>query len=215
VKVVDLIAEGKRLAKPCIYLRDKGEGNPVAAWGGASVIAAPYDTARHWITLDISALPKEFGLTGSCASVFSDEEMIHPAAFVVSEKARFHVGSGSIPLFAHSTLSMPPIDAVFRFGSPAVHAWLAENHWEPDWGYNDNFRDNATANAYESAFQNQCPLYTGGAHAVLGGWHLPWPDEEWADRLNDKLVLCTFEDSEPWVEVWANGHSFEVIERIT
>ncbi len=217
MKASDLIAEGNRLARPCIYLRDKGAGRPVAAWGGSSPVAAPIGAAdhiHHWITLDCGLLPKEVGLSGS-ASVFSARNGTQSGAFVINRTIPFEVGPDSVPLFAESALSLPPIDAVFRFGSPAVHAWLAQNNWEPSWGYNDNFRDRVTADAYEAAFQAQYPLYTGNAHAVVGGWHFTWPDDDWEQRLNDVLLLCTFKDYEPWVEVWLHEGRFEVVERIT
>jgi hypothetical protein len=110
---------------------------------------------------------------------------------------------------------LPPIDALFRFGSPKIHAWLAQNGWKPTWGYNANFPDRVLGDAYDAAFQNQFPLYTGDAHAMIGGWHFPWPDDDWEELLNDVLVLCTFEDSEPWLEVWLRAGAFEVVQRVT
>ncbi|MEZ4222600.1 MAG: hypothetical protein R3B13_16790 [Polyangiaceae bacterium] len=210
MKASELIAEGKRLARPCIYLRDKGAGRPVAAWGGSSPVAAPTDAERHWITLDCSLLPEELELSG-IASVFAGRV----GAFVVNPSTPFSCDASSTALFAEPGLSLPPIDAVFRFGSPAVQAWLAENKWEPAWGYNDNFSDRATADAYAAEFQAQYPLYTGDAHAVVGGWHFTWPDDDWEQRLSDVLLLCTFADCEPWVEVWSHEGVFEVVERVT
>ena len=209
----ELIAEGKRLAKPCIYLRKDGEGLPVAAWGGPPGVSRPPGSVRHWLTLDCTLLPKEFGTANGSASVFSDEDSA--GAFVVDPSARFSSPPAGVALFAHSTLSLPPIDAVFRFGSDKVHAWLAQHGWEPTWGHNDNFKDSAPVQGYEIAFQDQYPLYTGGAHAVLGGWHFPWPDDDWDGRLNETLVLSTFEDSEPWIEVWFKDGAFNVMQRIT
>lgn len=215
MKASDLVAEGQRLAKPCIYLRAAGEGEPVAAWEGSPGVLAPHRGARHWVTLNCEALPKEFGLGRGAASVFSDEGTGDGGSFVIDADARFKPGSGSIPLFAHAGVSLPPLDAIFRFGSPPIKAWLAKNKWEPTWAYNDNFKDRATAEAYDIAFQKQCPLYTGDAHAVLGGWHFPWPDDDWVTRLNDRLLLWTFEAAEPWIEVWLNDGVFEVMQRIT
>ena len=52
-------------------------------------------------------------------------------------------------------------------------------------------------------------------HAVLGGWHFPWPDGDWGELVERPLLAWTFEDSEPWVEVWGDGKGFQVKQRIT
>jgi hypothetical protein len=62
---------------------------------------------------------------------------------------------------------------------------------------------------------NLSPFYSGSAHAVLGGWHVPWPDGDWDELAERPLLVWTLEDSEPWVEVWADGKGFEVKQRIT
>lgn len=118
-------------------------------------------------------------------------------------------------LYAELSRSLPPLDAIFRFGSAEVHRWLAELGWSPDSGYNDNFKGKEVARSYEKIYQNELPLYSGGAHAVIGGWHLPWPDGDWDELVDKSLVLWTFEDSEPWVEVWQEESGFRVIPRIT
>ena len=119
------------------------------------------------------------------------------------------------PLFAEPARSLPPIDAVFRFGSEAVHTWLRELGWQPDWGYNSNFKDGAPVEDYERLYQSECPLYSGGAFAVLGGWHFPWPDGDWEELLSRPLLVWTLADSEPWVEVWDGADGMQVIQRIT
>lgn len=54
-----------------------------------------------------------------------------------------------------------------------------------------------------------------GIHAVLGGWHFPWPDGDWEELIDRRLIAWTLADSEAWVEVWDQGGAFRVIERIT
>jgi hypothetical protein len=87
--------------------------------------------------------------------------------------------------------------------------------WQPDWGWNDNFKDPDPVLKYDSLVQSELPLYSGGAHAVLGGWHFPWPDGDWEELIDHPLLVWTFEDSEPWVEVWGNEDGFKVLQRIT
>jgi hypothetical protein len=55
----------------------------------------------------------------------------------------------------------------------------------------------------------------GGAYATLGGWHFPWPDGDSEDLLKCKLLVWTFEECEPWIEVWRDAEKYRVIERIT
>jgi len=51
--------------------------------------------------------------------------------------------------------------------------------------------------------------------AVAGGWNMPWPDDDWNELIDLELVLWTFEESEPWVEVFFDGSRYSVIQRIT
>jgi hypothetical protein len=111
---------------------------------------------------------------------------------------------------------LPPIEAIFRFGSESVQQWLRDHNWQPGWGYNDNFGDPAPAKEYERLYQSECPLYSSdGVFAMLGGWHFPWPDGDWQDLLDQSLLVWTFKESEPWVEVWNTAQGFRVIQRIT
>jgi hypothetical protein len=126
---------------------------------------------------------------------------------------------GGAALYAHPGRSMAPLEAVFRFGPPPVQEWLKANKWKPEWPYNNNFKDRKPAELYDRYYQQMCPLYGGrdwkNTYAVLGGWHFPWPDGDWAELTDRPLLVWTFADSEPWVEVWGNGKGFEVKQRIT
>jgi hypothetical protein len=51
---------------------------------------------------------------------------------------------------------------------------------------------------------------------MLGGWHEPWPDSEPEDSLGKRLVVMTYWDAEPFIEVWVDAEQqFRVIPRIT
>ena len=51
---------------------------------------------------------------------------------------------------------------------------------------------------------------------MLGGWHFPFPDSDWADLIDEQLIALTIRDSEPWVEAWKmKNNEFKVIQRIT
>jgi hypothetical protein len=208
-----LLEEGRKLSRPCVYLRDMGEGDVAAVWGGPGAVAAPDSSYKHWLSLDCRFLPEPANLAG-CLSVYTDEEEGGIAA--VDTAVILLPTKDGIPLFGHNDLSMPPIDAIFRFGSAAVQDWLRDNAWEPEWGYNDNFSGRDAVAGYESAVQKMSPLYTGTAFAQLGGWNMPWPEGDWEELLDQTLLVWTFQDAEPWVEVWQDAeHELRVIQRIT
>ena len=59
-------------------------------------------------------------------------------------------------------------------------------------------------------------FFKSDIHAVLGGWHVPMPDTDWHDLLDDQLMVFTLRNSEPWVEAWRKREgAFRVIQRIT
>jgi hypothetical protein len=218
----ELREEGNRLARPCVWLRRTGsKGDVGAAWGGPGIVPAPAKTLRHWLSVDcfwykevLHRYGHKIGPPAGVLSVYTDDN--GGGVAVHDRKAKFAVKRGAVALHAHPGRSKPPLEAVFLLGSPAVKAWLKANKWKAEWGYNNNFKDNKPADQYLREYQELSPVYGSfTADAVLGGWHFPWPDGDWADRAEDALLVWTFKDSEPWVEAWADGKSYEVKQRIT
>jgi len=215
--------EGDRLARPCVWLCETGYNRDVgAAWGGPGIVPAPDKALRHWLSVDcfwykevLHHYGHKIGPPAGVLSVYTDDD--GGGVAVHDLKAKFGLKRGATVLYARPGRSMPPIEAVFLLGSPAVKTWLKANKWKPEWGYNNNFKDRKPVRQYLRDYEDLCPLYGKllTAHAVLGGWHFPWPDEDWADRVERSLLVWTFEDSEPWVEVWADGKRYEVKQRIT
>lgn len=120
-------------------------------------------------------------------------------------------------LYAHEASILPPIDAVFGCGSADVERWINSFGWERGDRYNENFGDRDIVRACENLWMREFPLYTGsGAYAVLGGWHWPCADDDWPDLIDDRLLVMTFKDVEPWIEAWlGRDHRFQVIQRTT
>jgi hypothetical protein len=217
--------EGQRLARPCVWLRSQGPKDDFAAvWGGPGVVPPPKGPYRHWLTINCWAY-KEFlhrnglkiGPTQGCLSVYTDYD--GGGAAVHDPKARLTDKHEGTRLYAHPGRCLPPIDAIFRLGSPAVQQWLQAQGWKPEWGYNNNFKDKKPVQQYDRAYRELNPIYGGlggtPVHAMLGGWHFPWPEGDWAARIDRPLLVLTFEESEPWVEVWGKGKGFEVKQRVT
>lgn len=214
----ELFEIGRGLARPCLYLTDQGDGVPIAVWGGPGLVVAPVGPYRHWLTIAGPALADVGikGLTG-CLGIYTNEDDCRSGLVAVNPSLSLPRSfQDGVPLFGRKGLSWPPIDAVFLLGPSALHAWLADNGWMPEEPYNENFRDRVLVDVYECVWQRECPLYGGGVHAQLGGWHMPWPDGDWYALMERRLVAWTFQDAEPWVEVWLSVEgTFHVMQRVT
>lgn len=213
----ELVRIGRELARPCLCLQEDGDGDPAAIWGGPGVVPSPEGPYRHLISLERRWLPENLAPGSGWLSVYVDDQDCETGVVAVDGSASLgdRVREGA-RLYAGAAVSLPPIDAVFRFGPAAVEQWLRANDWDAAWGYNPNFRDRATTEVYERAYQDSCPLYQESCDAVVGGWHFPWPDGDWEDLLEQSLILWTFREAEPWVEVWRDPDGeFTVIQRVT
>lgn len=224
----ELWGEAHRLARPCVWLRPEGPADDFAAvWGGPGVVPPPKKGAyRHWLTVGCWSY-KEFlhrkglkvGPAQGCLSVYTDEG--DGGVAVHDPRAKLTDADGGARLYAHAGRCMPPLDAVFRFGSPAVQKWLKAQGWDPKAGPNGNFKDRTPVDEYQRHYQELSPVHGSRlgsrqpVYAMLGGWHFPWPDGDWAELVKKPLLALTFEDAEPWVEVWGKGKGFRVVQRIT
>jgi hypothetical protein len=218
----DLINEGQRLARASFHLvRNPGAGQQAALWSGHGPGEAPAAYPRHWLTINSRYLPPAVRQRGSI-SIYTAQHTITEGLVVSREGERLPASApGSTPLFAKQVRSYPPIDAIFQYGSALIQGWLADNDWLPpqgQWGpehaYNETFPDQAVVQEYEQFIQKRHPLFTGGAVAVLGGWHIPWSAGDWHDRLGESLIGWTLEDAEPWLEIWWSAEKgFHIIPR--
>jgi hypothetical protein len=209
--VDELIAEGRRLQRPTILLTPEGAGDPAAVWYGHDYAEDPPEGHRCWISVRAGSIPSFDGQ--GWLSVFTNDESCEGGSVKISSAP--HRPNGLL-LYPKEIAVLPPIDAVFTFGSPSVERWLVDNKWQRDWPYNSNFRDHAVVDKFEAVRQLENPLYWKDAYASLGGWHVGWPDDDWHDLLDAKLLVHTYMDSEPWLEAWqfASGE-MRVIQRIT
>ncbi|GAA5530241.1 hypothetical protein [Herpetosiphon gulosus] len=118
-----------------------------------------------------------------------------------------------IALYAQTTTSLPPLDAVLRFGSTAIQAWSKPFCEDNNWLCADDMPDRSLVDAYETVYQAQHPRYCENAIASIGGWHMVWPDGDWAELLEQQLLVCTYAEAEPWLEVWIDrSRNLKVVE---
>jgi len=189
----EFVAEANRLKRRAIKLSFSGSGKPVGYWHGAFNDDAVYISVKRgkiWLNVVLDGdLGGEVRLT---------ELPIE----------------SSQPLFAHEFDSLPPIEGVFLRGSEAIGEFIEINRWDRTEPFNDNFPSNIPSQ-YVHLWQENCPLYTSDAVAVIGGWHFPWPDGDWYENEKNELVLWVLKGAEPWVEVFQNNGQFTVKQRIT
>lgn len=208
-----LIAEGRRLQRPCNFLKPSGTGEAVAIW-------FPYDGDdesitdwRRWVTIRSDAVPQEKPRSLFYFSLYTNGSERGVLDFIDDWPPR-----DGIRLYAHPANVIPPIDAVFASGSEAVGAWLKTNSWERTERYNSNFGNADLVKEYERIWFSEHPIFKNDpdVYAFTGGWHLPGQDSDWHELIPAKLLVTTVRDSEPWVEAFQMPDGdFKVIQRIT
>lgn len=126
-----------------------------------------------------------------------------------------------IPLWGVEDVSLPSIDDLFQCGSPSIVDWIRSVGWQPEWGYNSNFGDKETSEAYEQHYfdhmwrnddRTSLSLAKDKTFATLGGWCFALDGEGCPDG---DLVLTAYACSEPQVEVWRVGSEYQLVTRIT
>ena len=167
--IEQLIEEGRKLQRPCVFMRPQGSGPVDAIWHERDDDEAESAGHHCWLTVDARHIP---GLPSSITgyiSVFTDDEKCTGGRVEVTPSWPKRAGT---ELYAHAASVLPPIDAVFARGSDAVGEWIRSHGWERTDRYNDNFKDAALVREYERVWMREFPLYSeSDIYAVLGGWH--------------------------------------------
>jgi len=219
------IEEARQLARPVFHLtKNQSNGAPLAAyWGGSPLVTHPVASDpkfRHWLSIDCRFLPARFEDLKGCLSVYANE---NEEEGIVAVDASMQIDSTSqsvpgLPLFAHPATSWPPIEAIFKFGSPAFKQWHSGEGHSQNSPEVYRLERSTVFGAYDQHLRMNNPLlgWPCGVYAALGGWSEPWPENDWYDLQEKRLVLFTYEDAEPYIEVWLDdNHNFQVIQRIS
>jgi hypothetical protein len=206
----ELIEEGRRIQRPCVFLRPSARGEVAAIWRPRVDAGVSF---RPWLSVDTRFIPG-FDATASRFVTISTNEgdCVSGRVDVVSA-----LPDGEA-LYAYEASVLPPIDAVFACGSEAVEEWLQTNQWSRNDRYNDNFAGSEIVREYEQVWMREFPLYSSESdvYAILGGWHGPNADDDWHELISQRLLAMTLHESEPWVEAWQiDARQFRVIQRVT
>jgi len=221
-----LIREAEALALPCFDLVPAAGGDEAMAyWGGTRSdlpkvppFVGAVRSTKHilsvdstlWIALDLKGRGP-FAL--AIQTMHDDSEQV--IAFPVSSGTLAGISfEGAVPLQAVKSVSLPPLEAVLLYGGPAIDAWLNERGLRR-WNYEDAIGDDVEG--YRSYFFDRSPLLADPSpFARVGGWHICWSDDDFYIPREMRLMLWTFEGSEPWYEVFLSGLLNHVVKaRIT
>ena len=227
-----LIAEGERLACPSLLLTDEpNDDGIVAYWGGSGPVDALPGHARgakHWLTIGCSWLadlnlrvqgslsvfermsPGDRGSGGNDSSNGSGRSgiAVYDPGSTIDQLAL-----DGQPLYGVPTLSFPPLPAVCLYGGMDVEDWL-RSIGLTRYDYHHAFFSELGRN-YEKEWLGRSPWLAGQYYGIMGGWHVLWPDDDFYMPPEMNLLVWTFRDSEPWVEVWERLPNFRVCFRTT
>jgi hypothetical protein len=222
----ELIAEGESLVRPCFLLTGAPSGRLGGFWGGerqdkhnaVPPAAVALESLRHIITIDQTLLGELNLPSAAPLSVFEIK--------LVDGNERYSVERNPLPLFekisctgdplyAVPAESFPPIEAVCLYGSARIGEWLRDLDLARH-QYDCIFRLPVVQD-YMDADTRLAPFYSGKADAIVGGWHMMWPEDDFFMPLEMRLVLTTIRDAEPYYEIWAAGavNNLSVKARIT
>ena len=70
----ELIAEGRKLAQSCVFLRANGSGPVAAVWYEGDDRETASTGHHRWLTVDAGQIPGLHSPVGGCISVLSKEE---------------------------------------------------------------------------------------------------------------------------------------------
>lgn len=212
----------RRLIKPRLALSTyESAGSLAGAWGGRGVVPLPDDVRDQWpnavhrISVDCDWLERNgFGVRG-CLSVYE----LSACEFVaVNDPDATFVPVDGEPLYGIEEISPPEEDALNASLTAEERTHL---------GYDTETGYARLGTQYAAEAQAGCPIFRSDLVAVLGGWHISWPEgpprlpllahiNERCDRAGGpgcldpaetypidpyRLVLWTLRDAEPWVEV--------------
>ncbi|HXF09502.1 MAG TPA: hypothetical protein VN625_01875, partial [Desulfuromonadaceae bacterium] len=116
-----------------------------------------------------------------------------------SSKKFSNLSFTGIPLYATTSHSFPPFEAVCLYGDKRIEEWLQSlglgrhDYWHQSL---DELREE-----YYWVFQERSEFYTSDADVIVGGWPQRWSDECYPPQ-ELRLLFFTQRDAEPWFEAW-------------
>jgi hypothetical protein len=234
ISVEQLLLEGARLVRPCLWLRPATEaesqsGGLAGIWGGPPVVPPPGADWQHVVSVDCAWLQENGYHVQGCISLYRHAEASSPdpslrtrwVARCAPDLMLPTASPGGVPLVAQLASSFPPLEALCLYGGRAVRQWLytlgVSRH-----GYRDpRVYASEAGDAYISEYMKHSPLYINcdddpqRVAVIVGGWwhsvYLQWDYEHGGDTF----LMLTLRDAEPWLEVWQDSAGALHVEAVT
>jgi hypothetical protein len=203
----DLIAEGWKLAKPTMILKESGKAYAGVIGGDGIVEPTRSGNWQHLFSFQCALVPENPRKLSGVISVYEQDDCL-------DELAAFHDSNSTLPrktngikLYSSPHQCLPSVGVVLSKGSPAVRAWVKSmGEWVGDLGY---FEDNPRVVEYVREFQSNHPHFNLDCHLMLGGWGAVFPESDWLLRMKHTL-LASKPSREPWIDVYQVGKQLQV-----
>lgn len=207
-----LFAIGNKLARPCLYFSEAAQGEAVVGvWGGQLASRLAGKRRAHWVSVSCDWLREQgFPIEGWLSIYTSSAAESEWQAITTQEGHPPADAAGGVALAARAGVALPHLDAIEAYLGTTINALVQDGRI----GREDvaTYDKHWWANTFNMAW------------LTLGGWRIPWPEDEPDDDPLSRefyegersLLLRTFRDAEPWVEVWGGTNGYlEAIPRIT
>jgi hypothetical protein len=210
----DLWKEAQRLSLPVLHLkavRRPAKSQPLAAiWNKTPQGPA---NKRLWLMVDLRHHPDK-GLRENGVLYVFDSPGESGSAVLKRDKLP-GPQPGQSALYGVPAQDLPCPEIVMQKGGEAIQAWGREVNWESADPRSDAIQPLLRYEVKWEATHPSRKSNGGSVYAQLGGWPVTWPDESAGKQLQRQLVLRTYANSEPWLEVFRRGKSYDVRLRIT
>ncbi len=215
------------MSLPCFDLIPAEQGDRIVAyWGGRRAdlpeafpdFVKAFRSQKHFLSVE-QDLFDQLGLQGrgplalSMVTTAEDDEKLQHVNVSTGNLSSVAF-EDSTPLTAKPATSLPPLEALFLYGGASVGKWLASQKLQR-WEYSDVSPE--VRDSYLRHFNAQLPLcMEQPPFARIGGWHVTWPDDDFYTPREMRLMIWTFQDSEPWYEVFLSPlRNYVIKSRIT
>lgn len=196
--------ESERIAQPVLYLKARKSSqttrSPIACW---NVTNAARKQEGLWLRVDLRRHPNA-RLTAHGVLRVEVQPGTGKGQATLDRGKALLVNRGEKPLYAEDAWDFPCREILETKGRRPARDLLtgdrkAAEEYEAEWA-KVNPTDNLTGSQ---------------VYAQLGGWPVTWPEEGADEQLTKQLVLRTYRDAEPWIEVFRTGRRYAVCVRIT
>lgn len=144
----------------------------------------------------------------------------YKVSFEAKEQLR-KTRSGETSLYGLNFVDVPELPLLLDQKSPCVKAiskpfanvgWKLKND-----EYLTSFPDQAAVKDFRNRYKKIHPIYddSRSVYAQIGGFPITLPDGSALEQRKKKLVLRTYFDAEPWIEVFLNRGKYKLESRIT